>query len=88
MRFFHTGDLGMIVDNKFLKVTGRIKELYKLENGKYVTPTPLEDTLCRSQFILQAMIYGSNRKFNVALIVPDFQQVFNILFHFNFFFIL
>eukprot|EP00604_Paraphysomonas_vestita_P000988 CAMPEP_0174819148 /NCGR_PEP_ID=MMETSP1107-20130205/2198_1 /TAXON_ID=36770 /ORGANISM="Paraphysomonas vestita, Strain GFlagA" /LENGTH=397 /DNA_ID=CAMNT_0016032091 /DNA_START=767 /DNA_END=1960 /DNA_ORIENTATION=- len=75
MRFFHTGDLGMIVDGKFLKVTGRIKELYKLENGKYVTPTPLEDTLCRSQFILQSMIYGSNRKYNVALIVPDFQQL-------------
>jgi len=75
LKFFHTGDLGLFVDGKFLKITGRIKELYKLENGKYITPTPLEDSLCRSQFISQAMIYGSNRKYNTALIVPDFVQL-------------
>jgi long-chain acyl-CoA synthetase len=65
----------MMVDGRFLKITGRIKELYKLENGKYITPVPLEDSICRSQFILQCMVYGSNRPFNVALIVPDFVQV-------------
>jgi long-subunit acyl-CoA synthetase (AMP-forming) len=75
VKFFHTGDLGVLVEGRFLKVTGRIKELYKLENGKYVTPVPLEDDLCRSQFILQCMVYGANRPFNVALIVPDFVQV-------------
>jgi hypothetical protein len=65
----------MMVDGRFLKITGRIKELYKLENGKYITPVPLEDSICRSQFVLQCMVYGSNRPFNVALIVPDFVQV-------------
>jgi long-subunit acyl-CoA synthetase (AMP-forming) len=79
VKFFHTGDLGRMVEGKFLKVTGRIKELYKLENGKYVTPVPLEDDICRSQFVLQCMVYGSNRPFNVALIVPDFVQVLSPL---------
>lgn len=64
----------MMVDGRFLKITGRIKELYKLENGKYITPVPLEDSICRSQFILQCMVYGANRPFNVALVVPDFVQ--------------
>lgn len=74
-RFFRTGDLGVIHEGKFLKITGRIKELYKLENGKYITPVPLEDTICRSRFILQTMLFGANRVFNVALIVPDFDQL-------------
>ncbi|CAE7561493.1 unnamed protein product [Symbiodinium microadriaticum] len=74
-KFFRTGDLGRIVDDKFLKITGRIKELYKLENGKYVTPVPLEDGICRSQFVAQALVYGSDKKFNTALIVPDFVQL-------------
>lgn len=78
MRFFRTGDLGRFVDNRFLKVTGRIKELYKLENGKYVTPVPLEDSICRSQFVAQALVFGSDKKFNTALIVPDFLQVTRI----------
>ena len=75
-KFFRTGDLGLIDDGKFLKITGRIKELYKLENGKYITPVPLEDTICRSRFILQTMLHGANRVCNVALIVPDFEQLF------------
>lgn len=74
-KFFRTGDLGLIHEGKFLKITGRIKELYKLENGKYITPVPLEDTICRSRFILQTMLYGANRVHNVALIVPDFDQL-------------
>lgn len=75
-KFFRTGDLGYIHDGRFLKITGRIKELYKLENGKYITPVPLEDTICRSRFILQTMLHGANRVYNVALIVPDFEQLF------------
>lgn len=70
-RFFRTGDLGRMVHGEFLKITGRIKEQYKLENGKYVVPAPLEDMLCRSKFIAQAFVYGDNRPHNVALIVPD-----------------
>ena len=74
-RFFRTGDLGLIHEGRFLKITGRIKELYKLENGKYITPVPLEDSICRSRFILQTMLHGANRVYNVALVVPDFEQL-------------
>ena len=74
-KFFRTGDLGRMIDGKFLKITGRIKEQYKLENGKYVVPAPLEDALCRSQFITQAFIYGDNKVYNVTLVVPDFVEL-------------
>ena len=74
-RWFRTGDLGHMVDGKFLKITGRIKEQYKLENGKYVVPAPLEDMLCRSRFVLQTFIYGDNEKMNVVLIVPDMVEL-------------
>jgi long-chain acyl-CoA synthetase len=70
-RFFRTGDLGRMVEGKFLKVTGRIKEQFKLENGKYVVPAPLEDSLTRSQFIQQIFLYGDNKPHNVVLVVGD-----------------
>jgi long-chain acyl-CoA synthetase len=66
-----TGDMGFVDDDGFLHITGRIKEQYKLENGKYVVPSPLEEELKLSPFVLNAMIYGLNRPFNVALIVLD-----------------
>ena len=47
-RYFRTGDMGRMVEGKFLKLTGRIKEQYKLENGKYVVPIPLEDAMSLS----------------------------------------
>lgn len=71
MKFFRTGDLGKMVEGKFLKVTGRIKEQFKLENGKYVVPAPLEDAITRSQFIAQSLLYGDNQPHTVVLIVPD-----------------
>ena len=74
-KFFRTGDLGKMIDGKFLKITGRIKEQYKLENGKYVVPAPLEDALARSQFIAQAFLFGDNKPYNVTLIVPDFLEL-------------
>lgn len=74
-KYFRTGDLGQLVDGKFLQITGRIKEQYKLENGKYVVPGPLEDHVIRSQFISQAFIYGSNKIYNIALIIPDFIEL-------------
>lgn len=68
---FRTGDLGRIDEDGFLYITGRIKEQYKLENGKYVVPAPLEELLQLSPFINQACIHGFNKPFNVALLVPD-----------------
>ena len=74
-RAFRTGDLGYLDDDGFLYITGRIKEQYKLENGKYVAPAPLEEYLKLSPFIINAMVYGDNKLFNVALIVPDLAAV-------------
>ena len=68
---FRTGDMGFIDDEGFLFITGRIKEQYKLENGKYVSPAPLEEYLKLSPFITNVMIYGDNKPYNVALIVVD-----------------
>ena len=74
-RGFRTGDLGYLDDDGYLFITGRIKEQYKLENGKYVAPAPLEEQLKLSPFIVNAMVYGDNRLYNVALIVPDLEAV-------------
>lgn len=68
---FRTGDRGRLDSDGYLYITGRIKEQYKLENGKYVVPAPLEEQLQLSQYILQVFIDGANKPFNVALIVPD-----------------
>jgi long-chain acyl-CoA synthetase len=58
-----------------LYVTGRIKEQYKLANGKYVSPAVLEDRLKLSPFIADVMICGEDREHNVALVVPDMVAV-------------
>ncbi len=68
---FRTGDLGRFDADGFFYITGRIKEQYKLENGKYVVPGPLEDELQLSPYILQAFLDGSNKPYNVLLLVPD-----------------
>jgi long-chain acyl-CoA synthetase len=72
---FRTGDMGHLDEEGFLWISGRIKEQYKLENGKYVVPAPLEEELKISPFIANAMIHGANRPFNVALIVADKDSV-------------
>jgi long-chain acyl-CoA synthetase len=66
-----TGDLGRIDADGFLYITGRVKELYKLSNGKYVAPAPLEEKLQLSPYISQCVVVGSDKPHNVALIVPD-----------------
>lgn len=72
---FRTGDRGRIDSDGYVYVTGRIKEQYKLENGKYVVPAPLEEQLQLSPFIVQVYIDGANRPFNAALVVPDRQAL-------------
>ena len=66
-----TGDLGRFDSDGFLAVTGRVKELYKLQNGKYVAPAPLEEKLTLSPFIAQVMLHGADKPYNVAIIVPN-----------------
>jgi long-chain acyl-CoA synthetase len=74
---FRTGDLGHVDDDGYLYIRGRIKEQYKLENGKYVVPSPIEEQLQLSGFISQVMVYGEQRPHNVALIVPDMEYLTN-----------
>lgn len=73
--WFHTGDIGMIVNNRFLKITDRKKELFKTSGGKYVAPLPVENKLKESPFIEQVMIVGPERKFVGALIIPSFPNL-------------
>jgi len=73
--FFHTGDIGTLVENKFLKITDRKKELFKTSGGKYVAPQPLENKLKESVFIEQAMAIGEGEKFVAALIIPNFPEL-------------
>jgi long-chain acyl-CoA synthetase len=72
---FHTGDLGRQDANGWIKITGRLKEQYKLENGKYVVPTPIEEAMGLSRFISQVVLAGANRPYNVALIVPEWTTI-------------
>lgn len=66
-----TGDLGYLDDDGFLYIIGRIKEQYKLQNGKYVMPGPLEERLKLSRYIAHVMLHGANRPYNVALVALD-----------------
>ena len=70
--WLHTGDIGEWVNEKYLKITDRKKELFKTSGGKYVAPQPIENMMKSSPFIEQIMVIGADRKFVGALIVPAF----------------
>lgn len=70
--WFHTGDIGVIEDGKFLRITDRKKEMFKLSAGKYIAPQVIENKIKESAFIEQAMVIGENEKFASALLSPDF----------------
>jgi long-chain acyl-CoA synthetase len=70
--WFHTGDIGVFENEKFLKITDRKKEIFKTSGGKYIAPQMIENKLKESTFIEQVMIIGENQKFAAALIVPAF----------------
>lgn len=73
--WLRSGDLGRLSEDGFLVITGRVREVYKLENGKFVSPAPIEEKLTTSPFIAQAMVHGLNKPFNVALLVADMATV-------------
>ena len=73
--YFHTGDIGEIDADGFLKITDRKKEMFKTSGGKYVAPQILENTMKQSQFIEQIMVVGEGEKMPAALIQPNFEFV-------------
>ena len=73
--WLHTGDLGFIDNEGFLTIIGRKKEMISLSNGKIVWPEQLEIILDNDRFINQSMIYGNNRSYLIALLIPDWPEV-------------
>ncbi len=73
--WFHTGDIGIIDEDGFVKITDRKKNIIVLSNGKNVAPQPIESALVQSPFISQIMVIGSERKNLAALIVPNFDAL-------------
>lgn len=73
--WLHTGDVGKLVDGKFLKITDRIKSLFKTSGGKYVAPAVVEEKMKECRFIEQLLVIGENQKFVAALIVPHFEYL-------------
>ena len=71
----HTGDIGTLVEDKWLKITDRKKEIFKTSAGKYIAPQMIENKLKESIFIEQAMVIGENQKFASALISPNFKHL-------------
>ena len=74
--YFHTGDIGEIDAEGFLKITDRKKEMFKTSGGKYVAPQLLENRFKQSRFIEQLMVVGEGEKMPAALIQPDFEYLF------------
>ncbi len=73
--WLHTGDIGVLEEGQFLRITDRKKELFKTSGGKYVAPSAIENKLKESRFIEQVIVVGSEMKFVGALIVPSFLQL-------------
>ncbi len=71
--YFHTGDIGEIDKDGFLKITDRKKEMFKTSGGKYVAPQLIENTMKQSRFIEQIMVIGEGEKMPAALIQPNFE---------------
>lgn len=73
--WFHTGDIGVFQEGKFLKITDRKKEIFKTSGGKYIVPQAMENKFKESRFIEQIMVIGEGEKFPAAFIVPSYSFV-------------
>ncbi|HSG67609.1 MAG TPA: long-chain fatty acid--CoA ligase [Bacteroidales bacterium] len=73
--WLHTGDIGVLEDGLFLRITDRKKEIFKNSAGKYIAPQVIENILKESELIEQAMVVGENEKFASAIISPNFDYL-------------
>ena len=73
--WFHTGDIGMFENGKFLKITDRKKEMFKTSGGKYIAPQVIEQMLKESPFFEHIMVIGENKPYPAALIIPNFEYL-------------
>jgi long-chain acyl-CoA synthetase len=73
--WFHTGDIGEMIDGKYLKITDRKKEIFKTSGGKYIAPQVVENKFKESPFIEGIIVVGENKNFAAALIVPNFEHI-------------
>lgn len=73
--YFHTGDIGVIDEEGFLKITDRKKEMFKTSGGKYIAPQLIENAMKQSRFIGEIMVIGDGEKMPAAFIQPDFDFV-------------
>lgn len=71
--WFHTGDIGLVDEDGFVKITDRKKEIFKTSGGKYIIPQQMENKYKQSLFIEQVMVLGEYQKFPSALIIPNFE---------------
>lgn len=74
-RYFHTGDIGEVDSEGFLKITDRKKEMFKTSGGKYVAPQIIENSMKQSRFIEQIMVIGEGQKMPAAFIQPNFEFI-------------
>ncbi len=73
--WFHTGDIGEFVDDVYLKITDRKKEIFKLSGGKYIAPQLIENKFKESPFIENLIVIGENQKFVSAIVAPNFNYL-------------